>query len=497
MIQPDFNRFQELATHRRVISVYEKVIADEATPVSLYQRLAKNQANTFLLESVSDGHFARYSFIGLNAAGVLDGVKEKSHWQGQSLADIDLNAPPLTVIKNILSALDTEADTALPPLTSGLVGYLGYDIVRYLEDLPDNNVDDLKIPDLKLILATDLAIFDHLTGELWLIANAINFDNSGARLEQAYLDAQNRIKNMLELLAQPMLPITKSLPENIDESYIRQRDKKSYSEVVTQAISEIKAGEAFQIVLSQRFEMPCLAEALDVYRVLRRSNPSPYLYLFNFADFAVVGSSPEALVTVKDGIATTHPIAGTRSRGKTIAEDQALATELLTDEKERAEHLMLVDLGRNDLGKIAEPGTVRVEEFFQIRRYSHVMHLEASVSARLAEDQDALSTTLACFPAGTLSGAPKVSAMKIIDNLELSRRGLYGGIVGYFDFAGNSDFAIAIRTGLLKNKKAYVQAGAGIVADSVPANEDLECQNKAKAVLQAVATANAMSAITK
>jgi anthranilate synthase component 1 len=277
-----------------------------------------------------------------------------------------------------------------------------------------------------------------------------------------------------------------------DTPVTRQRTAGEYEDMVRAAVEEIRAGEIFQVVPSQRFSVPCQADALDVYRVLRRRNPSPYLYLLRLDGFAIVGSSPEALVTVEDGRATTHPIAGTKPRGRTPAEDAAFEAALLGDEKEKAEHLMLVDLGRNDLGRVCEPGTVEVTEFMKVRRYSHVMHLEAAVTGRLSAGRTALEATLACFPAGTLSGAPKVRAMEIIDELEASRRGVYGGVVGYFDFAGDSDMAIAIRTTVLKDGVAYVQAGAGIVADSVPASENAESENKAGAVIGAVRTANTL-----
>ena len=272
----------------------------------------------------------------------------------------------------------------------------------------------------------------------------------------------------------------------------RQRTSAEYMAMVEEAKEEIRAGEAFQIVVSQRFDIPVTADALEVYRALRLTNPSPYLYLLRLPGFAVVGSSPEALVTVQDGLVTTRPIAGSRPRGATPEEDRRLGEELLADPKEKAEHLMLVDLGRNDLGRICKPGSVTVHEFMNIHRYSHIMHLEAAVSGRLAAGRSALDAVLACFPAGTLSGAPKVRAMEIIDRLEVSRRGLYGGVVGYFDFAGNSDVAIAIRTAVLADGVAHVQAGAGIVADSVPATEDAECLHKARAVIAALARAEAM-----
>ena len=284
------------------------------------------------------------------------------------------------------------------------------------------------------------------------------------------------------------------MPHRVGCNLRRQREPDAYQGAVRAAVEEIRAGEAFQIVVSQRFDMDNDADALDVYRCLRLTNPSPYLYLLRLPGFDIVGSSPEALVTVKDGMATTRPIAGSRPRGRTDAEDKALAEELLADPKERSEHIMLVDLGRNDLSRICEPGSVVVHEFMNIHRYSHIMHLEAAVSGRIAEGYTALGATLSCFPAGTLSGAPKVRAMEIIDGLEISRRGLYGGVVGYFDFAGNSDVAIAIRTAVLKDGVAHVQAGAGIVADSVPETEDAECSHKAAAVISALGQAAAMRA---
>jgi anthranilate synthase component 1 len=392
--------------------------------------------------------------------------------------------------------LHTPRDETLPPLVSGMVGYLGYDVVRRLEVLPDGNPDDLGIPELVMMLVTDMAILDHHTGEVWLVANAVNFDASDERVQVAYEDARARVLAMVERLSQPAEALVAVPGAGTGAPVVRQRTSAEYEASVRAAVEEIRAGEAFQIVVSQRFEVECSADPLDVYRILRRTNPSPYLYLLRLQGMAIVGSSPEALVTVENGTATTHPIAGSRPRGATAAEDAALETELLGDPKEKAEHLMLVDLGRNDLGRVCTPGTVTVVEFMKVRRYSHIMHLEAAVTGRIAPGRSALDVTLSCFPAGTLSGAPKVRAMEIIDELEVSRRGLYGGVVGYLDFAGNSDMAIAIRTALLTRGRAYVQAGAGIVADSVPSSEELETQNKAAAVIRAVQAANDMTRLT-
>jgi anthranilate synthase component 1 len=379
-----------------------------------------------------------------------------------------------------------------------MVGYLGYDVVRRLERLPDANPDDLGIPELAMMLVSDMAVLDHHTGEVWLVANAINFDDSAERIEDAWADACARVEAMASALLRPAEPLVAVHSDTAAPAEIRrQRTSAEYEAAVAAAIEEIRAGEAFQIVPSQRFEADCPADPLDVYRVLRRTNPSPYLYLLRLDGFAIVGSSPEALVQVTGGRATTHPIAGTRPRGSTAAADAGLEAELLADAKEAAEHLMLVDLGRNDLGRVCVPGTVEVVEFMKVRRYSHVMHLEAAVSGTLAAGRTALDATLSCFPAGTLSGAPKVRAMEIIDRLEVSRRGLYGGVVGYFDFAGDSDTAIAIRTAVIRDHVAYVQAGAGVVADSVPAREDEESRNKAAAVLGAVAEASALTRLVR
>jgi anthranilate synthase component 1 len=379
-----------------------------------------------------------------------------------------------------------------------LVGYLGYDIVRRLERLPEHAVDDLGVPELVMLLATDLAAVDHHEGSITLIANAINWDDSDERVDEAYDDAVRRLDRMTAELAAPA-PSTVAVYEAARPEFERRRSPAEHHAAVEAAKEQIRAGEAFQVVVSQRFEAPCAADPLDVYRVLRATNPSPYMYLLRLEPatgerFDIVGSSPEALVTVRDGVATTHPIAGTRWRGADEEEDQLLEKDLRTDEKERAEHVMLVDLGRNDLGRVCAPGTVKVSSFFSVERYSHVMHLVSTVTGRLAEGRTAFDAVAACFPAGTLSGAPKPRAMAIIDELEPTRRGLYGGVVGYLDFAGDADTAIAIRTALIRDGVAYVQAGGGIVADSDPVAEDTESLNKARAVLSAIAAAGTMAA---
>ncbi len=490
-VTPTLDEFLDLARDRRVVSVYTRLLADDLTAVGLYHRLCGDRDHTFLLESADNGMWSRWSFVGVHAVATLTEAGGEAHWTGRPLAGLPTGGDPLQVLAETLRILHTPADESLPPLTSGMVGYLAYDVVRRLEVLPDGNPDDLGLPELVMMMVSDMAILDHHTGEVWLLANAFNFDDSDDCADTAWADARDRVLAMAARLAEPMTPaVAVADPQAAPPQVARQRTAQEYEAAVVAAVEEIKAGEAFQIVPSQRFDLATDADALDVYRILRRTNPSPYLYLLRLPGLAVVGSSPEALVTVSNGRAETHPIAGSRPRGRSAAEDAEMESELLADPKERAEHLMLVDLGRNDLGRVCAPGTVEVVEFMNVRRYSHILHLEAAVVGELAPGRTALDVTLSCFPAGTLSGAPKVRAMEIIDELEVSRRGLYGGGVGYFDFAGNSDVAIAIRTAVLAGGVAHVQAGAGIVADSVPHNEELEVRAKAAAVIRAIEEAH-------
>ncbi len=493
-------QFRQLAAEHRVVPVTRKVLADSETPLSAYRKLAGDGAGTFLFESAENGRsWSRWSFIGAGSPTALTVVDGEAAWLGATPADAPSGGNPLTALRRTLELLQTERLPGLPPLTGGMVGYLGYDAVRRIERLPNIAVDDLQIPEMVMLLATDLAAFDHHEGAITLIANAVNWNGTDERVDEAYDDAVARLDKMTEALA-AAAPSTVSTFERPAPDYRRQRTSEEFGAGVQRLVAEIEAGEAFQVVLSQRFEMDFDAAPIDLYRMLRASNPSPYMYLMHVPDgsggiaFSIVGSSPEALVTVADGTATTHPIAGTRWRGATEEDDILLEKDLIADEKENAEHLMLVDLGRNDLGRVCEPGTVKVSEYRHIERYSHVMHLVSTVSGRLAEGQKALDAVSACFPAGTLSGAPKVRAMELIDELEPTRRGIYGGIVGYLDFAGDADTAITIRTALVKDGKAYVQAGAGVVADSNPEYEDTESKNKAMAVLSAIAAARTVRA---
>ncbi|MBT0565207.1 anthranilate synthase component I [Williamsia sp. CHRR-6] len=493
--------FLDLARDHRVVPVTRKVLADSETPLSAYRKLAGDRPGTFLLESAENGRsWSRWSFIGAGSPAALTVVDGQAHWWGTVPAGAPRDGDPLEALAQSLRLLATDRLPGMPPLTGGFVGFLAYDAVRRLERLPDTTVDDLGIPEMMMLLAADLAAVDHHEGSITLIANAINFDGTDDRAEEAYHDAVARLDRMTAALAAPA-PSTVSTYSRPDPDYRSQRSLADYDDIVTTLVGEIEAGEAFQVVPSMRFEMTTDADPIDVYRVLRASNPSPYMYLLRVpgigrAPFTIVGSSPEALVTVSDRTATTHPIAGTRWRGATEEEDALLAKDLLADEKENSEHLMLVDLGRNDLGRVCEPGTVSVHDYRHIERYSHVMHLVSTVTGRLRPEAGALDAVTACFPAGTLTGAPKVRAMELIDEHELTRRGLYGGIVGYLDFAGDADTAIAIRTAVMSEGTAYVQAGGGVVADSVGEYEFNEARNKARTVLAAVAAAQTMQRVS-
>ncbi|MEU8967022.1 anthranilate synthase component I [Streptomyces sp. NPDC048491] len=492
----DLDTFRKLAVDRRVIPVHRRLLADGDTPVGLYRKLAAERPGTFLLESAENGRsWSRYSFVGVRSHATLTVRDGEAHWLGTPPVGVPTSGDPLAALRATVEALHTPRDlvAGMPPFTGGMVGYLGYDIVRRLEKIGEHGGDDLRLPELTMLLTSDLAVLDHWDGSVLLIANAINHNDLDTGVDEAYEDAVARLDAMEADLAKPAEYAPVALPPSELPEYTALWGGPAYQDAVEDIKERIRAGEAFQVVPSQRFETSCRASALDVYRVLRATNPSPYMYLFRFDGFDVVGSSPEALVKVEDGRAMLHPIAGTRPRGATPQRDQALADELLADPKERAEHLMLVDLGRNDLGRVCEPGSVEVVDFMSIERYSHVMHIVSTVTGRVAEGRTAFDVLTACFPAGTLSGAPKPRAMQIIEELEPGRRGLYGGCVGYLDFAGDSDTAIAIRTALLRDGTAYVQAGAGVVADSDPVAEDDECRNKAAAVLRAVNTANRLS----
>ncbi|WP_369254412.1 anthranilate synthase component I [Geodermatophilus amargosae] len=479
-----------------MVPVTRRLLADGETAVGIYRKLAGNRPGTVLLESAEQGkRWSRYSFVGVRSAGVLSEREGRTLWLGEDLPGLtgDLPADPLAAVRTLARRLRSPRRADLPRLTGGLVGYLGYDVVRRLERLPNTATDDLGMPELSLMLVTDLAVLDHTDGTVLLIANALTgAGDPGA----AWDDAVARLDAMVA-------DLTKAVPPGVavftpaEPPPVRSTMAPGVYEAGVETVREhIRAGDAFQVVLAQRFETDTDVDALDLYRVLRATNPSPYMYLLRFAGretpFDVVGSSPEALVTVTGTGAVVHPPAGTRPRGATEEEDLRLAEGLLADPKERAEHVMLVDLARNDLGRVCVPGTVEVPDFMRVELYSHVMHLVSTVAGEVAPGRDALDVFDATFPAGTVSGAPKPRAMEIIESLEPTRRALYAGTVGYLDASGDMDMAIAIRTAVLHRGRAYVQAGAGVVADSDPATEEAETRHKARAVLSAIATAEGM-----
>ena len=488
-VSPTADEFRALADKQSVVPVTRRLLADAETPVGVYRKLAGGPG-TFLLESAENGRsWSRYSFVGVRSAATLTEQDGRAVWLGQPPANLPADGAPFDVLAATITALSSPRRADMPPLTGGLVGFVSYDAVRRFERLPDTTIDDLHVPELAMMLATDLAVLDHNDGSILLIANAFTTDGDP---EAAYHQAVGRLDAMTTALSRPLPPSVStvdSVPEVEAKSALPAG---RFGEMVSACVEAVHAGECFQIVPSQRFEVSTDADALDIYRVLRTTNPSPYMYLLRFDGFDVVGSSPEAHVKVTGRQALLHPIAGTRWRGATPEADEQLAAELLADPKERSEHVMLVDLGRNDLGRVCVPGTVDVVEFMAIERYSHVMHIVSTVVGEITEDRTALDVLRATFPAGTLSGAPKVRAMEIIDELEPTRRGLYGGTVGYVDAAGDLDMAIAIRTAWLRHGTAYVQAGGGVVADSDPVAEDTESRNKARAVLSAIARAETM-----
>ncbi len=507
-VHPDEATFRELARRHRVVPVTRRLLADGETPVGVYRKLAGGPGS-FLLESAEQGGgsagtaWSRYSFVGVRSVATLIARAGRGEWLGAPPAGVPTEGDPVELLRGTVAALGSrpiDAADDLPPLTGGMVGFLAYDLVRRFERLPALAADDLGVPELGMMLATDLVVLDHYTGSAVLVANAIPAEPDDDPAA-AYHQAIGRLDAMTTALSRPNPPMVSTVEHGVPAAQpaeFRSRTPDGcYPKAVAYAKDAIRAGECFQVVVSQRFERATAADPLDVYRVLRTTNPSPYMYLLRFDGFDIVGSSPEAHLRVTaypDGArrALLRPIAGTRPRGASPAQDANLAAELLADPKERAEHVMLVDLGRNDLGRVCRPGTVEVPEFMAIERYSHVMHIVSTVVGELAADRTAFDALAATFPAGTLSGAPKVRAMEIIDELEPTRRGLYGGTVGYLGFGGDLDMAIAIRTALLRDGVAYVQAGAGIVADSDPAAEEQETRAKAAAVLAAIAAAETL-----
>ena len=494
-----------LAAGHRVVPVLRERFADAETPVGIYRKLAAGRPGTFLLESAEQGGiWSRWSFIGVETFGTLTAQGADSVWIPGSLdaeraLGPDAGAAPLRALDVLYRRWATPRVEGHPPLTGGLVGFIGWDAIRQIEHLPHRPEVDapVDVPVQAFGFVSELLVLDHRYGTITLIASVLA-DEPDADADALWAEAQSRLDALETRLGAATEPDVARIDLGIAPTATTRGTAADYEALVTRSKDFIRDGDVFQVVLSQRFDHAVTASPLDVYRVLRALNPSPYMYLLSLADadgrpYAVVGSSPEALVKVTAGRATSHPIAGSRPRGATPEEDLALADELLVDPKERAEHLMLVDLARNDLAKVGVAGTVEVTEFMQIERFSHIMHLVSTVECALREDVTPVDVFRATFPAGTLSGAPKPRALQIIDELESRARGVYGGVVGYIDLAGDADLAIAIRTTVIKDGVATVQAGAGLVADSVPATEQQETINKAAAPLRAVAIANALA----
>jgi len=485
-----------LAGQYNLIPIVRYMMADTETPIRLFQHFAKEE-HAFLLESVEGGaKWARYSFIGTDPFMRLYGKQGNMVLEYGGVKE-SYKDKPIELLKSKLRSFRSPSLGELPPFTGGAIGFFGYDLLQYYEKLPSHRIDDLEMNDLQFMFCDRVIVFDHFKQQLQIVGNVHIPDGaSDSDIRDAYSATVKQIEATIEALQQRIVfPVTtdRSAPDELELGDIQSNvTKEQFLSNIEQAKQYIRAGDIFQVVLSQRFSIETDIDPLLVYRVLRTMNPSPYMYYLKMGEEVIVGTSPEALVKVDNGRVETRPIAGTRPRGRTNEEDQALEAELLADEKERAEHLMLVDLGRNDIGRVSEFGTVKCDSFMEIERYSHVMHIVSNVSGQLREDKDFFDAFLSCLPAGTVSGAPKLRAMEIISELENEARGAYAGAIGYLGFGGSMDTCITIRTIIFKKGKAYVQSGAGIVWDSVPENEYIETVNKAKGMLKAIRTAEAL-----
>ncbi|MEJ2191197.1 MAG: anthranilate synthase component I [Nitrospirota bacterium] len=490
MLYPDFGEFTRLSGQGNLVPLVREMLSDLDTPVSAFLKL--DEKPSFLLESVEGGEkWARYSFIGFRPHKVIRSWGRHVEISGESGTEAFDVDDPIELFRGLMSQYRPVTVPGLPRFSGGLVGYLGYDMVRFIEDLPGNNVRGLDVPDSFLMLTDTMLIFDNLKQTIKVLTN-VHLD--GRSPEEAYGQAAEKLEDIVSRLRRPVaVPPRRSRPEgrgghDFLSSFGSRED---FERAVLRVKEYIHAGDIFQAVLSQRFERPTDVAPFDIYRALRVVNPSPYMYFIDTGDVHVVGSSPEILIRLEDGKVTLRPIAGTRRRGLTEEEDRALEAELKADPKEVAEHIMLVDLGRNDVGRVSEIGSVRVTDLMSIERYSHVMHMVSNVQGSLSPGLDAFDVLRASFPAGTVTGAPKIRAMEIIDELEPTRRGPYAGSVGYFSYSGNMDTCITIRTLLVKNGKAHVQAGAGVVSDSLPDREYTETVNKAMGMMKAVDMAEA------
>ena len=488
MFYPDYKEFAKKAKEGNLIPVYREILADLDTPLSAFLKLKSKRC--FLLESVEGGEkWARYSFIGSDPSVIIEGrgqdvvIREGTHKK-----KVKFEKDPLEVISDQINKYKPVTMPGLPRFFGGFVGYIGYDTVRYFEDLPDRRHDGLNLPDIFLMLTDTLVVFDNLTHKIQVISNA----HVKTSPEKAYKKAQSQINQIVKKLRSKTVMPRKSRKSAEEKSGLKKDNfksnftKKGFIKAVEKTKKYVRAGDVIQTVISQNFHKETDVQPINAYRALRVINPSPYMYYLETGASTIVGSSPEVLVRVEGDTLELRPIAGTRRRGRTLEEDKFFEEELKADPKEQAEHIMLVDLGRNDLGRVAKTGTVQVTDLMTIERYSHVMHLVSNVQARLKKNRNVFDVLRASFPAGTVSGAPKIRAMEIIEELEPTKRGPYAGSVGYFDFSGNMDMCITIRTIIFKNKKAYIQAGAGIVADSDPELEYKETLNKARGMFRAI-----------
>jgi len=500
-IEPSQSAFAEHYARGDAQVVWTTLVADLETPVSAFLKLGDGKPNSFLLESVEGGDTrGRHSIIGLDPDLIwrAQGTRAEINRSARHRPD-DFTAcpqPPLEALRALIAESRIALPDSLPPMAAGVFGYLGYDMVRLMEELPAPNPDPIGIPDAVMVRPTLIIVFDAVKDSITVVTPVR--PQPGVDAKAALARATERLSSVVESLDRALdKSLAGSDPGAIDIPSTSNTTAAEYRDMVLKAKEYIAAGDIFQVVLSQRFEAPFALPPFSLYRALRRTNPSPYLYFLNFGGFAVAGSSPELLVKVSGRTVTIRPLAGTRPRGATPHEDKKLEEELLADPKERAEHLMLLDLGRNDVGRVATIATVTVTDQFFVERYSHVMHIVSNVEGELSDKHDALDALAAGFPAGTVSGAPKVRAMEIIDELEKEKRGLYAGCVGYFSAAGEMDTCIVLRTALVKDGKMYVQAGAGIVADSDPSSEQQECVNKAKALFRAAEEARRFASAAK
>lgn len=498
-IYPSREEFQKLATTHTVIPVWTEMLADVETPVAAYMKLVGDKPG-FLLESVDHGErWSRYSFVGRDPLATLTLRNGSISLDGNLPRSVNTADGMLAAMESLLAVYKSPLFPELPPLQGGLMGFLGYDVVREVEQLPNVPRDDRNLPDAVMCMIGSLAAFDHWKQRVYLLESVPVYELTAAQIDAVYDEAIARIHRAVADLTKPLsyLPVEPPTEDDKKQQFVTPVNGSDYQRSVESAKEYIRAGDIFQVVLSQRFDIELDAEPFDMYRVLRQVNPSPYMYYVKHDDLTIVGSSPEPMVQLQGGRVISRPIAGTRKRGRTDEHDRKLAAELRENPKEIAEHVMLVDLARNDVGRVAKFGSMNVDELMTLERYSHVMHMTSQVSGDIREGLGPIDVLRATLPAGTVSGAPKVRAMEIIDELEPVKRGPYAGVVGYVDFSGNLDTAIAIRTMFIGAHGASLQAGAGIVADSIPEEEDLECFNKAAALFAAVPAARRMSAQRK